>query len=78
MVEWIKAQLAKHTITTHSLVAAVLALTTLYAEVPAFHNLVVSAYSHTPTWFHDVATAGFGIWAFYQGAAKPVPTPEQK
>ena len=69
-MDWIKAFFAKHTITTHSLAAAVLTLTTLYAAVPAFHDLVVSAYSHTPSWFHQVATAALGIWAFYQGAGK--------
>jgi hypothetical protein len=66
----IKAFLAKYSITTHSLVGAVVTLTVLYNAVPAFHSLVVSAYSATPAWFHSIAAAVFGIWAFYQGSEK--------
>jgi hypothetical protein len=66
----LKAFLAKYSITTHSLVAAFATLILLYNAVPAFHSLVVSAYSATPAWFHSIAAAGFGIWAFYQGSGK--------
>jgi hypothetical protein len=69
MIAWLKAFWASHTITTHSLAVAVATLATLYAAVPAFHELVVSVYSATPAWFHQLATAAFGIWAFYQGSS---------
>lgn len=67
---WLKAFWSKHTITTHSLAIAVATLAMLYSSVPAFHDLVVSAYGATPAWFHKVAAALMGIWAFYQGAGK--------
>jgi hypothetical protein len=71
MAEFLKAFWAKHTITTHSLAVAVVTLATLYAAVPAFHELVVSIYVTMPPWAHQIVTAAAGIWAFYQGAGKP-------
>lgn len=70
MIAWLKAFWAKHTITTHSLVGAVVTVTMLYSAVPAFHDLAVSAYGAMPAWAHKVGAAVFGIWAFYQGAGK--------
>ena len=69
-MEQLKAFFAKYSITTHSLAGAVATLTLLYASVPAFHDLVVSAYSASPAWVHKVVAAGFGILAFYSGAGK--------
>jgi hypothetical protein len=66
----IKAFLAKYSITTHSLAGAVATLVLLYSAVPAFHDLVISAYSAMPSWAHKVVTAAIGIYAFYNGAAK--------
>lgn len=70
MKQWWENFLKSHTITTHTLAVTVITLTTLYASVPAFHDLVVETYALTPAWFHKTATAALGIWAFYQGSSK--------
>ena len=69
-MNWLKQFWAKHTITTHSLAIGVAALVTLYAQVPAFRELVTEAYAATPAWFHKVGAAALGVWAFYQGAGQ--------
>lgn len=65
----IKSFVSKYTLSTHSLAVAIAALVTLYAAVPAFHDLVFNIYSATPPWFHEIAAAAFGIYAFYSGAS---------
>lgn len=65
----VKAFIASYSITTHSLAVAVATLVTLYAAVPQFSSLVNALYAATPSWFHQVFAAAFGIWAFYHGAS---------
>lgn len=67
---WLKQWFAQYGGFTHALAGATATVVLLYASVPAFQSLVNSAYSHTPSWFHDVAVAGIGIYAFYHGAQK--------
>lgn len=72
----VKAFLASRSVTTHSLVVGFSTLVLLYSAVPAFQALVDGAYAATPSWFHKLAAAALGIWAFYQGssnASKPAP-----
>lgn len=65
MLQKIKDYISSRTITTHSIVAGFTTLVLLYAAVPGFRDLVNHVYSLTPSWFHEVAVAAFGIWAFY-------------
>lgn len=73
----IKAFLAQYNITTHTIAAAIATLVTLYASVPAFHNLVYTAFQDTPVWVHDVVTALVGIYAFYHKSAPQAPPSNQ-
>lgn len=68
MLQKVKDFLKARTITTHSIVAAIATLTTLYSTVPEFKALVDAAYADTPSWFHKVAVAGIAIWAVYHPA----------
>lgn len=70
MKEQLKAFLAKHPITTHSLAGTFATACVLYAAVPAFHDLVVHVYQVMPPWAHEGLTAGLGIYAFYSGSKK--------
>ena len=72
-MDTVKQWLASKNITTHTIVAAIATLVSLYAAVPEFRNLVMNAYSHTPTWVHEAATAAFAIYAFYHRSDKQEP-----
>lgn len=67
MKDWLLKFWANHPITTHSVAGAIATLTLLYAEVPAFHNLAVQVFAATPSWVHEVVSAGLAIYAFYNG-----------
>lgn len=70
-MDFLKQFLKSHPVSVHTIAAAIATITMLYAEVPAFHNLLVHAYSASPSWMHEVATAAAGIWAFYYKSGKP-------
>jgi hypothetical protein len=61
----IKQFLATNKISAHSLVGVWLSLVLAYSQVPAFHALVVSYYSHLPVGITQAITGLAPAIAFY-------------
>lgn len=66
MEERIKKWLADHSITTHSVAAAFVTLSILYAQVPQFHDLVLSLYNAIPGKGQNVVATALAVYAWYR------------
>lgn len=62
-----KAWLASHKISAHTIAAAAVTLTGLYARDEAFRNYVNGLYADTPSWLHKlIAGAIIPIFTYYR------------
>lgn len=79
MVTKIKAWLASHSITTHSLVVGVMTLVALYRENQPFHDYVLAAYAKLPQGTHDlIAMIIAAAVVYYRGKATTPQAPSAK
>lgn len=68
----IKAWFNKYKISTHSVVVAVGVLVGAYAEVPVFHQLVLSVYGALPKWAEELAAAAIAVYTWYRNGQKSI------
>jgi hypothetical protein len=45
-----------------------------YAQVPAFHALVLQVYAALPSWVEEIATAVIGVYVWYRTSNSPAGT----
>lgn len=67
----LKAFLASHSITTHTVAAVFASLVLAYSAVPAFHDLVLHVYNAIPGKVQEVILAALGLYAWYRNGQKP-------
>lgn len=65
----IKSFLKKYNLTTHTVVVVGAFLVGAFYGVPAFHDVVISAYNATPAWVHTAITVGLALYAWYRKGA---------
>jgi hypothetical protein len=70
MTETTKAWLAKYKISTHTVAAIFLFLSTAYFQVPAFHDFVTGVYGHFPQWVKELTATGLALYGFYRSGQK--------
>lgn len=70
-MEKVKAWLAAHSVTTHSIAVVFAALTTAYYEVPQFHDFVFSLYGHLPQGGKSLITVGIALYGWYRRGVTP-------
>lgn len=66
MFEKIAKWFVSHNVTTHT-IAAIFAMAVLaYAQVQSFHDLVLSVYSHIPSWCQQVIVTALALYSWYR------------
>lgn len=68
--KFITAWFESHGGFSHVVATVYIAVVAAYAAVPAFSQLINSAYSHTPSWLHQIAAAVVGLVAWYSNTKK--------
>jgi hypothetical protein len=64
--EWLDDWVASKGGYSHTVAIIFAGAVTAYAAVPAFAQLVNSVYAQTPAWFHQIALALVGLFAWYK------------
>lgn len=65
---------AKYSTYSHAVAAVFASLILAYAEVPAFHTLVLTAYNDVPAGVQQILLAAVGLYAWYRnGEVAPTP-----
>lgn len=74
----IKVFLTKYSITTHSIVAFAVLVTTAYYQVPQFHDYVLQLYGVLPAGLRNFIGVVIAVVAWYWQGRKPWTDAERK